>query len=132
MVRRRTPFLRPTMSQVLTFLIVCVAVLLIVNLGQKWLVWRGVLEEQRAISEVVREEEARRDALEQELAEAQSDAYAEKVVREDFGWVRDEEESVVLKYDGEAPAVATAGEAPAAEADGPPYWLEWLKLFLIP
>jgi cell division protein FtsB len=131
-MKKGLPFSRPTFSQLLTIGAVGLAVFLIINLGQRWLVCQNVLAQKQVTAQAVEATRARRDALQQELAASQSDSYAEQVIREERGWVKDGEGAANLRFAG-APAGATAIQPPAASPQHtPPYWRDWLSAFLLP
>jgi len=131
---KRLQLNKPTFTQILTFGIALIALFLIVNLAQKWLIAQDVLERKRLLSLEVQAERARVDELEAMLAETESDAYIERVIREDFGWVREDEGAVILQFEAEPP-VTHAQETPAPGVartgkHGPPHWSDWARLFL--
>lgn len=124
------PLPRPSFTQVLTLVIAFASLFLIFNLTQKWLIAQDVLEEKRLLAIEVKAEQARVENLEHILAETESDAYIERVIREDFGWVRDNEGTVLLHLI-ESPAAndASTGSTDAGAGQAP-FWSLWARLFL--
>ena len=119
---------RPTFPQVVTFLIACVAVFLLVNLSQRWLIARDELARKRTLIEAVVSVQAQRDELRDKLTEPEIQAALERAAQEDLGLVADGEGSVLLLYPDDMPE----SEPPPpqdAGAQTPPYWTEWATLF---
>ena len=126
------PFPRPTFSQILTIAGVCVAIFLIASLGQRWLVCREVLARKQVEMQSVEAERARLRTLQQKWAEAQSAASIEKAIREELGWIRENEHLVALQYEGLLAGEELTAQPAVGQRDSPPYWPDWLRLFLLP
>jgi hypothetical protein len=121
---------RLTLSQVLVGGAIVFAAFLIITLGQSWVLARAVLEEKQEKAKMVQAAELRRDVLKQSWLAGQSAAFAEDRIRRELGWVKPGEGTAILQFEDAAPA--PAGQPAPARPSGPPHWMDWLSLFLLP
>jgi hypothetical protein len=131
-MQRRQSLPRPTLSQLLVLAGVCTAVMLIVNLGERWVTCRTALADKQSLARLVEVQRARRDALQQRLDEVMRPEEVEKAIREEFGWIKDGEGSVILQDAGAQTSPAPAASAEEANTGAPPHWLDWLGAFFQP
>ena len=132
-MRTRRLRFKPTISQVFTFGIGCLAIVLIFNLTHKSVDCRNKQIEKEIIAVEVTELTAQVDSLRETLTEAERQESIERSLREDFGLVGENEETVILQFE-EAPAETVP--IPPSDATQPvstsPHWIEWVSVFMQP
>jgi len=122
---------KPTISQVFTFGIGCLAIVLILNLTYKSVDCRKKQIEKEIIAVEVTELTDQVDSLRETLTETERQTAIEQSLREDFGLVGENEETVILQFE-EAPAEAlpTPPSDTTHTVSTSPHWIEWVSVFL--
>jgi len=123
---------RLTFARFLTIVFAGIAIFMVINLGQGWLMCQSALRERQAKAAIVGAERARRDSLVQLWTDAQTPGFVARTIREELGWGRSEEGSAILQYQDGPPAEGEASAPGSRPSDTPPHWLDWLSAFLLP
>jgi hypothetical protein len=123
---------RLTFARFLTVVFAGVAIFMVINLGQGWLMNQSALRELQNKAQVVQSERDQRDSLMQAAKAAEQPASAAETIREELGWGRRDEGSAILQFQGWPPPAGRGGSPQGREDAAPPYWLDWLSAFLLP
>jgi cell division protein FtsL len=119
-------------TQVIAIIAVVVALFLVVDFGRRAAANYQMNSEVIKLEQEVAAEKERQQRLLAEKTYVQSDAYIEKVAREELKWGRRGEVQVILMLTPQAPPASPPEASPQETAPPKEHWQEWWDFFFGP
>ena len=123
----------PSRKQVATAVGIVIAVVVVGGIAwafaQQIVLAQQMQAEEQRLEQLVASEQARNDALLEELAYVRSDAYVEHWARAEAGMAKPGEVTMVLIEEPEGEASGEDERAESGKAEKRPFWAEWWDLF---
>jgi cell division protein FtsB len=121
-----------SVTQIVAILAVAVSLFLVIDFGRRAAANYRMNGEVLQLEKEIAAERERQQRLLAEIAYVQSDAYIEKVAREELKWGRVGEIQVVIMATPQAPAVAPTPTSALEPRPAREHWEEWWDFFFVP